>query len=342
VSSRRGRTLVTGGAGFIGSALVWGLNQRGDDRILVVDRLDSTSDNTSKARNLAPLRFDDYIDADALLDQLESLDEVGLVLHMGACSSTTETDVAFLQRNNVDYTTTLAEWALRRGIRFVYASSAATYGSREGRVPEDLPIEALRPLNPYGNSKQLFDLYASRRGFLETITGLKYFNVFGPNERHKGDMRSMADKAFHQIVETGGVRLFRSHRPDYADGEQRRDFLYVKDAVEMTLHLAGREAPGLINIGSGCSHTWLELTGAVFAAMGRQPRVEFIDMPASIRDQYQYDTCAAGDRLRASGYDRPVTPLAEAIQDYVQEYLLPDRRLGEVGGSERTRPTGDR
>lgn len=337
----RGRTLVTGGAGFIGSALVWGLNQRGDDRILIADRLD----RTSKWRNLAPLRFDDYIDADTLLERLDRLDDIGLVLHMGACSSTTETDTAYLQRNNVDYTRTLADWAVERGIRFVYASSAATYGSREGLVPEDLPIDALRPLNAYGYSKQQFDLYARRRGYLDRISGLKYFNVFGPNEQHKGDMRSMVDKAFRQIVESGVVRLFRSDRPGYADGEQRRDFLYVKDAVAMTLHLAGKAAPGLFDLGSGRSHTWLELARAVFAASGRQPRIEFVDMPASLRQQYQYDTCAATGRLRASGFEQPPTPLAAAIRDYVQTYLVPDHRLGDetapgrIGASTST-PSG--
>ena len=319
------RTLVTGGAGFIGSALVWALNQRGDDRILIADRLD----RSGKWRNLAPLRFDDYLDADALLDRLPSLDDVSLVLHLGACSSTTEMDAAYLMKNNVEYTRTLGEWALARNIRFVYASSAATYGAREGRVGEDVELHELRPLNPYGYSKQLFDLYARRRGYLDRITGLKYFNVFGPNEQHKGDMRSMVDKAYRQILETGTVRLFRSHRPDYADGEQRRDFLYVKDAVEMTLHLAERDAPGLFNIGSGRSHTWLELMQAVFAAMERPARIEFVDMPESIRNQYQYDTCADDTRLRASGYARPATPLADAVSDYVRNYLIPDRRLGD-------------
>ena len=321
----RGQILVTGGAGFIGSALVWALNQRGHDRILVVDRLD----RTAKWRNLSPLRITDYLDADALLGSLESLTDVAAVLHLGACSSTTETDSAYLMRNNVEYTKTLADWALRRNVRFVYASSAATYGARDGRVSEALPLDELRPLNAYGYSKHAFDLYASRHGLLDRITGLKYFNVFGPNEQHKGDMRSMVDKAFHQIAETGTVRLFRSERPEFADGEQRRDFLYIKDAVEMTLHLAERAAHGLFNLGSGQSHSWLALTTAVFHAMGREPRVEFFDMPASLRAQYQYDTCAAIDRLLASGYTRPVTPLADAVRDYVQAYLIPDRRLGD-------------
>lgn len=321
----RGRVLVTGGAGFIGSALVWGLNQRGLHRILIADRVEPTN----KWRNLPPLRFDDYIDADALPGRLDTLHDVSLVLHMGACSSTTETDVAYLTRNNVEYSRVLAEWAVKHGVRFVYASSAATYGAREGLLSEEIPMDELHPLNRYGESKLNFDLMAQRLGYLDRITGLKYFNVFGPNEQHKGDMRSMVDKAFHQALETGTVHLFRSLRAEYADGEQRRDFIYIKDAVDMTLHLATRSAFGLYNVGSGESHTWLELVGAVFNALSRPVRIQFIDMPESIRNQYQYDTRAALDRLRASGYNDPVTPLAAAIHEYVQEYLLPDRRLGD-------------
>ncbi len=322
-----GRVLVTGGAGFIGSALVWGLNQRGHHRILIADRLD-TSD---KWRNLAPLTFEDYLDADAVLAAIArgALDDVGLVLHMGACSSTTETDADYLMQNNVEYTRTLADWCVGQGIRFVYASSAATYGGREGALTEDVELETLRPLNMYGYSKHLVDLYATKRGYLDRIVGLKYFNVFGPNEQHKDDMRSMVDKSFRQIAESGRVRLFKSYRKEYADGEQVRDFLYVKDAVEMTLHLAERPVAGLFNVGSGESHTWLDLTGAVFDAMGKNRQIDFIEMPESLRPRYQYNTRASIDRLRATGYDRPITPLAGAVKDYVQHYLMHDHRLGD-------------
>jgi len=323
-------TLVTGGAGFIGSALVWALNRRGNDRILVADRLD----RSEKWRNLAPLRFDDYLEADALLAAIErnALDRVQTVYHLGACSSTTETDAAFLIRNNYEYTKTLAEWAVRRNIRFVYASSAATYGALEGDLSEDLELPSLRPLNIYAYSKHLFDLHALRRGYADRIAGLKYFNVFGPNEDHKGDMRSMVHKAFEQIRETGRVRLFKSDRPEFADGEQRRDFVYVKDAIAMTLHV-GEQPPGsldgLVNIGSGQAHTWNELMRAVFAAMGAPPQIEFVDMPAHLRGKYQYSTCAAIDRIRRGGFTQPLTPLADAVADYVRGYLLPNRRLGD-------------
>jgi ADP-L-glycero-D-manno-heptose 6-epimerase len=192
-------------------------------------------------------------------------------------------------------------------------------------------LARLHPLNPYGDSKHNFDREAQRAGWLPRIVGLKYFNVFGPNEDHKGDMRSVVHKACGQIFATGQVQLFKSYRPDYADGEQRRDFLYVKDAIEMTLHFAesGAGAGGLFNLGSGEAHTWLELVRAVFAALGREPRIEFIEMPLVLRDKYQYFTQADISKLRASGYARPITPLAEAVADYVQNYLTPDRRLGD-------------
>lgn len=321
-----GRILVTGGAGLIGSAVVWHLNQLGLDRILIADRMD----RSEKWRNLAPLRYLDYIDADDLLAALPKLDDITVVYHLGACSATTETDSDFLMRNNFGYTKTLAHWAVERRARFVYASSAATYGAREDDFREDLPLDSLRPLNMYGYSKHLFDQYAERAGLLERITGLKYFNVFGPNEDHKGDMRSVVHKAFHQIQSTGKLQLFKSHRPDFEDGCQQRDFLYVKDAVAMTVHLAGKpEAAGLFNLGSGTPHTWLDLAHGIFAALDREPVIEFIPMPEHLRGKYQYRTCATIAKLRAAGYDRPLTPLADAVADYVRNYLVKDRRLGD-------------
>ncbi len=251
-----GRLLLTGGSGFIGSALLWELNRRGVQDALVSDRLD----HTDKWKNLVPLRFADYIDADDLLARVERepafLDEFGCIIHLGACSSTTETDSAYLMRNNYEYTKTLAEAALARGIRFVYASSAATYGALEHGLSEALPPASLRPLNMYAYSKHLFDLYAERTGMLRQAAGLKYFNVYGPNEAHKGDMRSVVAKAYDQIAASGSVRLFRSYRSDVADGEQCRDFIYVKDAVAMTLALATNDAAnGIYNVGSGAEVT---------------------------------------------------------------------------------------
>lgn len=330
-----GTVVVTGGAGLIGSACVWALNQRGIDRVVVCDQLG----RDEKYKNLLPLRFRDLVPAGELTAWLAGRRDVSCILHLGACSATTETDVDYLMRNNYGFTRDLAAVCLERGIRFVYASSAATYGDGDaGMSDRETPIDVLRPLNPYGWSKQLFDQHAQRAGFLDRIVGLKYFNVFGPNEDHKGDMRSVVHKSFGQIQKDGVVRLFKSYRPDYRDGCQMRDFLYVKDAVAMTLHLAENpRAGGLFNIGSGIASTWLELTEAVFAAMGRKTNVEFIPMPEALQAKYQYFTRAEVGKLRAAGYEAPVTPLAEAVRDYVVGYLAPGKRLGD-GLLEKRRP----
>jgi ADP-L-glycero-D-manno-heptose 6-epimerase len=329
--SKEGQTLVTGGAGFIGSALVWALNQRGYEKILVTDVLGSDE----KWRNLVPLRFGDYVDAAELMERLEksadAFGKVSTVFHLGACSATTERDAAYLMRNNFDYTRKLAHWCAERRIRFVYASSAATYGDgAHGMDDQDPDIDKLRPLNMYGYSKHLFDCYANRKGILRSFVGLKYFNVFGPNENHKGDMRSLVNKAFEQICETGRVRLFKSYRSDFADGEQMRDFLYVKDAVDMTIFLAERPlGGGLFNIGSGQAHSWVELATAIFSALGMELNIEFIEMPEELRDKYQYFTQANTTKLTSAGYSGAVTPLEDAVADYVRNYLVPDRRLGD-------------
>ena len=325
------RILVTGGAGFIGSALVWRLNQLGYENIVVCDRLGTDE----KWRNLVALKFADYVDADELLERIDAGGGNGgdfsLVLHMGACSATTEKDAGYLMRNNFEFTRALCRWSLAHGARFVYASSAATYGDG-GRGMDDAmeDLHELRPLNMYGYSKHLFDCWARREGVLSRIVGLKFFNVFGPNEDHKADMRSVVHKATAQIQATGKVQLFKSHHPDYTDGGQMRDFLYVKDCVEMTLHLAQRPlAGGLFNLGSGEARTWIELVTPIFHALGLPVNIEFVDMPEVLRGKYQYFTRADIRRLREAGYDKPVTPLADAVDDYVRHYLVPDRRLGD-------------
>lgn len=323
----RSRVLVTGGAGFIGSALVWELNRRGCERIVVADFLEKAA----KRHHLDSLRVESSVDAGDLHTRLKSnsLGQFDLVLHMGACSSTTEMNREYLTRNNFEYTRDLAIWAQEKKIRFVYASSAATYGDGSaGMDDRETQIEKFHPLNPYGDSKQQFDVYAKQHKLLDSIAGLKYFNVFGPNEGHKGEMRSLVNKAYGQILETGKIRLFKSYRPDFKDGEQKRDFLYIKDAVKMTLYLAANsKANGLFNIGSGEAHSWIELANAVFEAMGRPPRIEFIEMPEAIRPNYQYFTKAEIKKLRDASYKDKVTPLSEAIDDYVKNYLIKGQSL---------------
>jgi len=317
--------VVTGGAGFIGSTLIAGLNSRGLSDILVVDELACDQ----KWKNLRNLSFADYVEKDnflemVLADKLPS--GIDAVLHMGACSDTTETNASYLIKNNYEYTKLLAQWATDANIRFVYASSAATYGDGSAGFKDDEKhIDKLRPLNMYGYSKQLFDLWARRTGLLKKIVGLKYFNVFGPNEYHKADMRSFVLKAFEQINATGKVRLFKSYRPKYKDGEQMRDFLYVKDAVDMTLFfLDNAKLNGLFNIGTGKARTWNDLVKAVFAAMDKKPSIEYIDMPDSIRNHF---TEADITKLKQAGYEKKPTPLEDAIKDYVQNHLLKSKYM---------------
>jgi ADP-L-glycero-D-manno-heptose 6-epimerase len=321
----RGTIVVTGGAGLIGSAVIWALNRRGIDDILVVDRLDSSE----KWKHLVPLRFADYLDAEDLERRTAARELAGVttIVHLGACSSTTETDAHYLARNNYEYTKSLAHWAVEHDVRFVYASSAATYGRLEENLSDRADLHTLRPLNMYGYSKHLFDLYAQRTGLDKRICGIKYFNVFGPNEDHKGDMRSIVHKAYEQIQTNGSVKLFKSYRPEYRDGEQQRDFIYVKDAVAMTLYLAQANANGLFNIGSGEAHTWLEFVRPIFRALDLPEHIEFIEMPEQLRGKYQYSTRAQMERLRDAGYDAPLTPLADAVTDYVKNYLVTGRTL---------------
>lgn len=323
--------LVTGGAGFIGSALVHALNRRGITNILITDILGTDA----KWKNLVPLHFTDYIEADEFFARLSqcptSLPKWDYVFHLGACSATTERDASYLVKNNFGFTRALCALSLERGSRFVYASSAATYGDGTAGMDDcEIDLHRYRPLNMYGYSKHMFDCLAAKEGYLDSIVGLKYFNVFGPNEYHKGEMRSLVCKAYEQIRQTGGMKLFRSYRPEYADGAQMRDFLYVRDAVEMTIHLAeNRSAGGLFNLGSGVARTWLDLAHALFSALDVEPHIEFVEMPESLRSQYQYHTQADISKLRATGYSTPVTSLEDAVRDYVVNYLSPGKYLGD-------------
>jgi ADP-L-glycero-D-manno-heptose 6-epimerase len=317
--------IVTGGAGFIGSAFVWKLNQEGIEDIVVVDRLGKTD----KWKNLVNLHFVNYIHKDEFYDLIynDTLSfEVEAIIHMGACSSTTERDADYLWQNNFAYTGQLAEWALERNIRFIYASSAATYGDgKQGFSDDHSKISELKPINMYGYSKQVFDLRVLRHSWEDKIAGIKFFNVFGPNEYHKGDMTSVIFKAFNQIKETGKVRLFKSYLPQYPDGGQMRDFVYVKDCIDVLWWLfKNQDVNGIFNLGTGKARTWNDLISAVFAAMGTRQKIEYIEMPEPIRNQYQYFTQAEMDKLHSVGCPVSFSSMEDSVRDYVVNYLQKD------------------
>ncbi|WP_297212866.1 MULTISPECIES: ADP-glyceromanno-heptose 6-epimerase [Thermodesulfovibrio] len=314
--------VVTGGAGFIGANVVKRLNELGEEAIIIVDNLGSSE----KWKNLVDLRFEDYIHKNKFIDDIKRglfKNSVKAIIHLGARSSTTEKDVEFLMENNYEYTKTLAIWSIENNARFIYASSAATYGDGSLGFSDDHSlILSLRPLNAYGYSKQIFDCWALRNGFLDKVVGLKYFNVYGPREGHKGDMRSMVLKAYEQIKREGKIRLFKSYNPNYRDGEQLRDFIYVKDAVEMTLFfLEHADKNGIFNIGTGIPRSWNDLATAVFSALGMKPNIEYIDMPEILRGKYQYYTKADISKIKSAGYNAETISLEEAVRDYVINYL---------------------
>jgi ADP-L-glycero-D-manno-heptose 6-epimerase len=309
---------ITGGAGFIGSALLWKLNEEGMSDLLVVDR----EENPGQNRNLRKRRFADYLEADDFTMKLLAgkFSKIEGIVHMGACSSTTETNQAYLTRNNYEYTKALALWALSKKVPFIYASSAATYGDGGfGYTTDDATTKKLKPLNLYGNSKQQFDLWALREGVLKNLVGIKFFNVYGPNEYHKGDMRSVVAKSYEQIKAGGKIRLFKSYRSDYKDGEQERDFLYVKDAVNVVYEfMQSGKGGGLYNLGSGQARNWNDLAKAVFTGLGKKPEIEYIEMPETLRPRYQYHTQA--DMSWRKGKAKFMT-LEEGVTDYVKNYL---------------------
>lgn len=321
--------VVTGGAGFIGSAMVWHLNQLGYQDIIIVDDLGTDA----KWKNLLGLKFEDMYTVDDFLqriveDNFPFFTEA--IIHMGAISATTERDVQKLMKNNYLYTQELSKYCLPKNARFIYASSAATYGDgNNGYDDNHDQLESLRPLNAYGYSKYLFDIWAKKEGILDKIVGLKFFNVFGPNEYHKDDMRSMVCKSYNQIEETGKIKLFSSHRHDYEDGEQKRDFVYIKDVVKIIAFFLENKAGGIFNIGTGKARSWNDLAAAVFHAMNYPKKIEYVSMPQNIRNQYQYFTEANISKLREAGYNEEFMSLEDSVYDYVKNYLIPAKFISE-------------
>ncbi len=319
--------IVTGAAGFIGSCLVGELLRAGYADIVAVDDFSrpDKSPNLEGKKLTTRVHRNDFL---AWLDVNEN--QVQFIFHLGAKTDTTLFDKAIFDELNVRYSQQVWERCVRYGIPLVYASSAATYGGGEHGYNDDhATIPLLKPLNPYGDSKQEFDRWALEQKTQPYFwAGLKFFNVYGPNEHHKGRMASVVLHAFNQIKASGGMKLFRSHRPEYKDGEQLRDFVFVKDVCAVCIWLMEhRKNSGIYNLGSGTARSFLDLARATFAAMGRPEDITFIDTPADIRDKYQYFTEARMDKLRAAGYGTAFTTLESGVTDYVKNYLVADARL---------------
>lgn len=315
--------VVTGGAGFIGSALIRHLNDKGKTHIVIVDDL-GTDD---KWKNLVGKQFKTIVPISKCFDWLKE-HEVESIIHLGACSSTVESNADFLLENNYKYTVRLAELALKNKIRFIYASSAATYGDGSVGFSDDHEkLESLIPLNMYGYSKHLFDLWAKRENVLDKMVGLKYFNVFGPNENHKGRMASMVYHVTPLAQKEGVIHLFKSSDPKtFRDGDQKRDFIYVKDAVKMTAAFLENNECGIFNIGSGVANSWNTVATSVFNGIGKAPDIQYIDMPKDLKGKYQNYTCADVTKVqKALGLLATCTPIEDSVQDYVKNHLIPGK-----------------
>ncbi len=318
--------VLTGGAGFIGSGILARLNSSNIKDIWIVDHI--VKDDLKK-KNLVGKKYLKYTDKTDFLKlvRAQKIDPtVDCIIHMGACSSTTLNDAAYFRRNNFEYSRSLARWARAKKVRFIYASSAATYGDgARGYKDDEATALRLRPLNLYGKSKQAFDLWVIKNGLTDRMVGLKFFNIFGPNEYHKGDMRSVIAKSYPKAVKEGTIGLFKSYKAEYPHGEQKRDFLYVKDAVDVVMFfLEHPEKSGIFNVGSGKACSWNDVAKAIFAALKEPPRVTYFDMPVELRDQYQYFTQADMTRLRDTGYSKSFMELEDAVADYLS-YLKENR-----------------
>jgi ADP-L-glycero-D-manno-heptose 6-epimerase len=318
--------ILTGGAGFIGSSFLWKLNLEGISDIIVVDDIK----DAEKEKNLSGKKYLEYIQKDDFLKKIKENKAVNadFIIHMGACSSTIESDSDYIMRNNYEYSKALLQWALENNAHFIYASSAATYGDGSlGFSDTDDGTRKLKPLNTYGLSKHLFDLWVLDNAFINRVTGIKFFNIFGPNEYHKGEMRSIICKKYSEILKTGKITLFKSYRQDYAHGEQKRDFVYIKDTVNIMWHLfKNPQITGIFNLGTGIARTWNDLAKAMFLAMDMKPKIEYIDMPLEIQDKYQYFTQADMSKLFSAGCPVDFMALEESVKDYTL-YLKEGSRL---------------
>ncbi len=316
--------VVTGGGGFIGSALIWSLNNMGVDHIVSVDKLGMGD----KWKNLVKRNFQYNINTDAFLSWLEaSPEKPQAIFHMGACSSTTERDADFLMENNVHYSRKLWEYCTEQQIPFIYASSAATYGAEESNFSDShSQVDSLRPINKYGWSKQLFDRWVLQQEQMPPKWhGLKFFNVYGPQEYHKGSQASVVFHAFPQILNQGRLRLFKSYRPEISHGQQARDFVYIKDVVNVMIHLwqSPAASSGIYNLGTGKARTFSDLGRSVFSALNKQEQFDWIPMPDSIRNQYQYFTQADLSKLKTDGgYQQEFYSLEAGVEDYICQYLM--------------------
>lgn len=315
--------IVTGGAGFIGSCMVRTLNDAGRDDIIIVDNIAETD----KWMNMRNKQFIKYVHKSKFLEELPSYEGVEAIIHMGAQSSTTERDFDYLWGNNFEYTKTLWNYCAEKQISFIYASSAATYGDGMQGFDDRLNIDLLMPLNGYGYSKQLFDLWVLHQAKAKPAqaVGLKFFNVYGPNEYFKGSMASMVFHGFNQIKADGEIRLFKSCNPNYEDGGQLRDFVYVKDICKVIMWLLENpKVNGLFNVGTGRAQSFRELGEATFHALGLEPNIRYIDMPEKLRGKYQYYTQAEMSKLYQAGYPYEFADLHRGVADYVQQHLAMD------------------
>ncbi len=317
------KIVVTGGAGFIGSNVVRMLNDKGIDEVVIVDNINTSE----KWKNIENKKYIEYIHKNEFLDVLDIYKDVDYIIHMGACSSTTENDFDYLYKNNFEYTKKLWDFCAKYQIRFIYASSAATYGSSE--VFDDGVINGLMPLNRYGYSKQLFDEWSLKQKYKpKQYVGLKFFNVYGPNEYAKGSMASMIYHGFNQIKETGMIKLFKSYKEGYKDGGQLRDFVYVKDVVSVIEYFIDNpKYNGIYNLGTGNAESFEVLGKSIFKALKKKAKIEYIEMPEVLKGKYQYYTQANIDKLRKIGYDKKFYSLEEGTIDYVKEYLDKDYKI---------------